>query len=73
MFKAVPDDRRELVQTGFRAPCDGIHAYSMHEHLQRGELYTLDLCVFLLHKYKLLGFITLMHHHLNADTQTRHG
>ncbi len=36
----------------------------MQEHLQRSELYILDLGVFLLQKYKSLDCV---HHHLNAD------
>lgn len=67
MLKAVPDDSRELIQTRFRAPCDSIHTYSMKEHLQRSELYILDLGVFLLQKYKSLDCV---HHHLNADMKT---
>lgn len=50
MFKhnVVPDDLWKFVQSGFRAPCNGIHAHSVHEHLQRLKLDTLNLCVFFL-------------------------
>lgn len=64
MLKAKPDDRREFVQTCFRAPCDSIYMYSIREHMQIGELYILNLDT--KNKNKSLDW---WHCHSNTDMQ----